>query len=1438
MKIYSQLLILFTFWINPFSSSGQQTTFASGSFIIDMGVTPQTIENGLRPYGLVYDLVKNYDVPVYWVINPNKLKDGIDFTCNGTGFKGGPFIIAAENRTATINSRISYWQSTGVAGTTATSSFSANVAQKITAVPNWTLDAKSGGIAQKYITNAGIPEQNTNWQDPYMLNNCNDIFVLPHADPAWNSHSPLFHWNLNNRGSIWVSCHAVSVLENMFNPSNPSQQTNFLALNSGGAGSNALVNFKNHKDGSVPYNNNSFPADQVMQFLGAIDNATTNGSESIYLPSLGGGWRPTTKVAVYDPSQADVPNLSAGKAALIAYGRGLGDPNRGWVMYEAGHNHSGGGEHGIAAQRAFLNFSFMATLEKAINLAVSGIQSVMISGNVYALSAVVTQNIPTGPYSVQWTSSCGGTFSSPNSLTTDFTPPAVVDPATCIISVKVTDACGRSRFHTQNILVTSGPRPPVALPDSLYFSPDCTNINQVITINAKANDSDPDGQPITITSVSGNNGTWSINPDQTVKYVPTTGFYGTATATYTVCDNTLPAPLCATGAIAVAIGSASQAPVAVDDSYTIYEDSVQRFHVLANDVQGSGNLKIAGIPVLPKNGKVSINVDNTITYLPNADYYGEDSFHYRIASNGGFYSTGKVMISVKHDCCAPGNYKRILGPIITTTQTLVATQDSYLKLKSPTTNYGTSTTLVLDRETTDKHVGVLKFDLSGLICYATLVRSATMKMQMVSGNVQDVSVYRLLNNWAENQVTWNNRLTGVPWATPGGDLSSLVSMQGTPVSSIYNWNMNAVMQDMVCNSTTFPNHGFEIKVDCSGCGNRLTTFASREDNTAGVLKPSMEVTFDSAAFVCAPIPIRAPLSMPDSAVAYSNSSILINAIANDWLPGSNTGTISIVPGSVTAGTASIINNKINYVPNLHFQGLTSFQYIATDDVTGLTDSATVYVYVTYPAPVANNDTITINSGETGNTDLLTNDIDLVGLGLTTVVISEPVHGTYTKSGSVITYTAPFNFYGRDSLAYKITNVGTGPCNETIVSDTAYLIINVLNRPPVALNNSASTNPCQQITIDVLDNDYDPENGTLTISSVSAVNPVSAGTVSTNGAYIFFVPNPAFLGSSASFTYTINDDAVPPATSNAATVTISLSNIANLPPVAYDDMESGLSNTDIFINVMSNDTDPENDSLSVSLSGAGLVRPANGTATVLPNGLIKYTPIANFVGTDYFDYRLNDHHAGVSGGICTNVSLSDVARVFVIVSNVYVILANDFKNLTGTYADGKSRLGFTINEIKGTAVYVIEKSSDGRNFAKVGQLAKQSEADAGEKIYQYTDQSPAAGNNFYRVKVIRNNEAAFYSNTILLRRQDVSVTLQTFPIPFTSALTVKFDLQKAEKVRICLVSQNGIAIKNMDFNGAKGSNEIPIPNLGTLNPGLYFIKVEINETVLVNKAVKL
>ena len=55
-------------------SATTTVTFQPGAYIIDMSTAPPALNyaNGLKPYGLVYDLIINKQIPVSWAINPTK----------------------------------------------------------------------------------------------------------------------------------------------------------------------------------------------------------------------------------------------------------------------------------------------------------------------------------------------------------------------------------------------------------------------------------------------------------------------------------------------------------------------------------------------------------------------------------------------------------------------------------------------------------------------------------------------------------------------------------------------------------------------------------------------------------------------------------------------------------------------------------------------------------------------------------------------------------------------------------------------------------------------------------------------------------------------------------------------------------------------------------------------------------------------------------------------------------------------------------------------------------------------------------------------------------------------------------------------------------------------------------------------------------------------
>ncbi len=189
--------------------------------------------------------------------------------------------------------------------------------------------------------------------------------------------------------------------------------------------------------------------------------------------------------------------------------------------------------------------------------------------------------------------------------------------------------------------------PPVAVDDF-----ETTTYQTPVDINVQGNDHDPDGNPITTTSIPGppTGGTATINPDGTINYVPTTAnAYDPDTFTYVICDNGNPA-LCDTATVVVYI---INSVVAVDEcTETGYNHPVV-INVLSNDydpdiidsiwVSSSFNLQNT-------QGTTFVDSKGMIHYIPNSDSCGYiDTFAYIIQDEGGAVDTGYVCVVIT--CC-------------------------------------------------------------------------------------------------------------------------------------------------------------------------------------------------------------------------------------------------------------------------------------------------------------------------------------------------------------------------------------------------------------------------------------------------------------------------------------------------------------------------------------------------------------------------------------------------------------------------------------------------------------------------------------------------------------------------------------------------------------------------------------------------------------------
>ncbi|MGH2534946.1 MAG: Ig-like domain-containing protein [Thermomicrobiales bacterium] len=169
--------------------------------------------------------------------------------------------------------------------------------------------------------------------------------------------------------------------------------------------------------------------------------------------------------------------------------------------------------------------------------------------------------------------------------------------------------------------------------------------------------------------------------------------------------------------------------------------------------------------------------------------------------------------------------------------------------------------------------------------------------------------------------------------------------------------------------------------------------------------------------------------------------------------------------------------------------------------------------------------------------------------------------------------------------------------------------------PATVDDFATTHQGEAIQIRLLDNDTDADGDNLDLGSVSGNIGGSVSINSFGDGIVTYTPGAGFVGTDT-FTYTVSDGAQ----TATATVTITVTAV-NAPPVANDDTATTTAGVPIDIDVLANDTDPDGDALILIDVGF-----ADSGATVVLDpsaGLIRYTPEPGFVGTDQFDYEIDD-----------------------------------------------------------------------------------------------------------------------------------------------------------------------------------------------------------------------
>ena len=230
---------------------------------------------------------------------------------------------------------------------------------------------------------------------------------------------------------------------------------------------------------------------------------------------------------------------------------------------------------------------------------------------------------------------------------TNVTQPAngtVVNNGTDITYQPDANYCGTDSFTyeinggssaTVSVDVTCADDAPVAVDDNATFTED----DPATSIDVLTNDTDLDGGTKQVASVGGaSNGTVTNNTAD-VSYQPNANYCGSDSFTYTLNGGS-------TATVNVTITCVDDAPLAVDDNFTVPGNTSSPLDVLGNDTDIDGGTKeVASVGFPPAHGAVTNNTTD-FTYHPNTGYCGSDSFTYTL--NGG--SSATVTLDV---VCAP-----------------------------------------------------------------------------------------------------------------------------------------------------------------------------------------------------------------------------------------------------------------------------------------------------------------------------------------------------------------------------------------------------------------------------------------------------------------------------------------------------------------------------------------------------------------------------------------------------------------------------------------------------------------------------------------------------------------------------------------------------------------------------------------------------------------
>jgi len=788
------------------------------------------------------------------------------------------------------------------------------------------------------------------------------------------------------------------------------------------------------------------------------------------------------------------------------------------------------------------------------------------------------------------------------------------------------------------------------------------------------------GQPITKGQ--------SLTPAQVdqLYFKPNSSFVGDASFTYTATDDLGAVSSSALVKIPVT-APANQRPIANDNSANTDRETPVTITILDDDSDPEGQLDPASLTIItpPPNGQVKINTDGMVIYTPNPGFaQGTDLFTYQVCDTG---------LPVQCDTAVVTVTIPILGnqPPVADKKTAPATPNNImipLPALSANDTDGTVVSYAIASLPPENQGSLyLGFPEEGgtLITQGQVLALSEITELYFQPNESFTGTASFTYTATDDQgATSNGALVSIPVTAAEINKPPLANDENTSTDPLTPKTIAILTNDIdpegqldpgSVTITNLPTKG-EVTINDDG----TVTYTPQAGFTTGNDTFTYEVCDFGSPIECDSAQVTVAVPQSDNqfplaeniiATAMPNNSIgQLPALSATDPDGTVTSyTVATLPlaeqgilylGNPTSGGTPVTAgqdltleqmSQLFFQPNTSFKGEASFTYTATDNQAAKSNPALMIIPVTMPVnnpPVVGGDSATTPAQTPVTIAILANDSDLEGsLDNNKIsILTPPSNGKVVINlDGTITYTPNADFPGgTDTLTYQICDTGTPPqCNTAVATITVTEVTQPIHYPPIASDETTSTNPETPVTIAILNNDSDPEQQ-LNPASVTITQPATLGQVAISPTGIAtYTPNPGVTTGIDRFIYQVCDSGTP-ILCDTATVTVNIPIPTNIPPVADNKTAPIVSNgTTVQLPQLSaTDTDPIVSYTIKTLPPVNqgtlyLGNPADGgvpmtTGQVLtPEQMadIYFEPHSDFTGEASFTYTATDEQGGES-----------------------------------------------------------------------------------------------------------------------------------------------------------------------------------------------------------------